>query len=67
MTKSKIVGVNSKFASKTGERVATDSVTLNWVPLAASAHDEHDKYLGARATVTGDFSCTKVVCSASSG
>ena len=40
MTKSKIVGVNFK----TGERVATDSVTLYGVlPFAALAPDEHYK------------------------
>ena len=46
MMKWKIVGVNFK----TGERVATDSVTPHGVPFAALAPDEHYKYLGARAT-----------------
>jgi hypothetical protein len=55
MMKSKIVGINFK----TGERVATDSVTLHGVPFAALAPDEHYKYLGVLSTVTGDFSAEK--------
>jgi len=55
MMKSKIVGINFR----TGERVATDNVTLHGVPFAALAPDEHYKYLGVRATVTGDFSAEK--------
>jgi hypothetical protein len=39
--------------------VATDNVTLHGVPFAALAPDEHYKYLGVRATVTGDFSAEK--------
>ncbi len=33
--------------------------TLHGVPFAALAPDEHYKYLGVRATVTGDFSAEK--------
>jgi hypothetical protein len=55
MMKSKIMGINFR----TGERVATDNVTLHGVPFAALAPDEHYKYLGVRATVTGDFSAEK--------
>ena len=55
MTKSKIVGFNFR----TGERVATDSITLYGVPFAALAPDEHYKYLGVRANVLGDFSAEK--------
>ncbi len=40
MMKLKIVGVNFK----TGERVATDNVTLHGVPFVALAPDEHYKY-----------------------
>jgi hypothetical protein len=31
----------------------------NGLPFAALAPDEHYKYLGVRATVTGDFSAEK--------
>ncbi len=51
MMKSKIVGVNFT----TGERVATESVTLHGVPFAALAPEEHYQYLGVWATVTPDF------------
>ncbi len=44
---------------ETGERVVTDNVTLHGVPFAALAPDEHYKYLGVWATVTGDFSAEK--------
>ena len=55
MTKSEVVGVNFK----NGERVATDTVTLNGIPFAALVPDEPYKYLEVRATVTGDFSAEK--------
>ncbi len=55
MMKSKIVGINFR----TGERVATDNVTLHGVQFAALAPDEQYKYLGVRATVTGDFLAEK--------
>ncbi len=57
MMKSKIVGIN--FRTGDSERVATDNVTLHGVPFAALAPGEHYKYLGVRATVTGDFSAEK--------
>jgi hypothetical protein len=55
MTKSKIVEINFK----TRERVATDNVILHGIPFVALAPDEHFKYLGVLATVTGDFSAEK--------
>ncbi len=55
MMKSTIVGINFK----TGERVATDNVTLHAVPFADLALDEHYNYLGVWATVTGAFSAEK--------
>ncbi len=39
--------------------MATDNVTLHGVPVAARAPDEHYKYLGVLASVTGDFSAEK--------
>jgi hypothetical protein len=39
--------------------VTDRNVTLHGVPFAALAPDEHYKYLGVRATVTGDFSAEK--------
>ncbi len=56
MMKSKIMGINFK----TGERVATNNVTLHGVPFAALAPDEHYKFLGVWATVMGDFSAEKL-------
>ncbi len=46
MMKSKIVGIEFR----TGERVATENVTLQGVPFAALAPDEHYKYQGVQAT-----------------
>ncbi len=55
MTKSQCTGINHE----TGKQVATDSITLNGKPFTTLPPDKPYKYLGARATISGDLSAEK--------
>ena len=48
---------------KTGQRVATDSITLRGEPFPVIPPDQPHKHLGLRLSLTGDFSHEKIyVC-----